>query len=259
MNIYYTILYYTVLYYTILYCTIPYYTILYYAILYYTILYYAVLYYSMLYYAILYYIILIYSIFHYMIYYFMLYLGYLPVDASGDAVYQAMLYYTTQNNMLLYHRFIIQLSYYCASIYCNICYPTISYQAVDACSLLLVLFLLHRVLAAERRTYQAQEDSLQELLCLVVLLDFSIWYTTCFISFYISRCFWPSGAQSHAIYNVFVEDSLPALPMALGSLALAALLHANMNGRPLFDTLWMADMNIYIYIYIYYIYTYIHT
>lgn len=80
--------------------------------------------------------------------------GYLPVDASGDMVF----------------------------------------QLVDVVSLLLVLFLLHRVQLVGHRTYQAD------------------------------------------------EDSLPVLPMAMVALILAAFLHADMNSRPIFDTLWMAGL-----------------
>lgn len=80
--------------------------------------------------------------------------GYLPVDASGDYVY----------------------------------------QAVDVISLLLVVFLLHRALVTHRHTYE--EDA----------------------------------------------DNLPMLPMVAGCFLLAALLHADMNSRHLFDTLWMAGL-----------------
>jgi len=80
--------------------------------------------------------------------------GYLPVDASGDFVY----------------------------------------QLVDFCSLMLVLWLLYRVLVAHRHSYEAE------------------------------------------------KDSLPILPMVLGSLVLAAFLHADMNNRPIFDTLWMTGL-----------------
>lgn len=38
------------------------------------------------------------------------------------------------------------------------------------------------------------------------------------------------------------EDSLAAGPFILGSLIMAALLHADMNARPLFDALWMAGL-----------------
>lgn len=38
------------------------------------------------------------------------------------------------------------------------------------------------------------------------------------------------------------EDSLPILPMAAGCFFLAILLHGNMNGRPVFDSLWMASL-----------------
>jgi len=80
--------------------------------------------------------------------------GYLPVDASGDHVF----------------------------------------QVIDICSVCIIAWLLHQVLAVRRHTYQAE------------------------------------------------EDSLPIVHMAIGALVLAALLHANMNGRPLFDTLWMAGL-----------------
>ena len=35
---------------------------------------------------------------------------------------------------------------------------------------------------------------------------------------------------------------MPILPVAVGALVLAGLLHGNMNDRPLFDTLWMAGL-----------------
>merc|ERR1719218_409475 len=78
--------------------------------------------------------------------------GYLPVDASGDFLFQAF----------------------------------------DFASLLIILWLLYQALVVKRGTYQEHEDT------------FSI------------------------------------LPMIIGSLTLAALLHGNMNNRPFFDTLWMA-------------------
>lgn len=80
--------------------------------------------------------------------------GYLPVDASGDLIY----------------------------------------QAVDMCSLLIVIWLLYHVLVERRSSYEAD------------------------------------------------VDSLPVVPMAVGALALAALLHADMNSRPVFDTLWMTGL-----------------
>jgi hypothetical protein len=80
--------------------------------------------------------------------------GYLPVDASGDMVY----------------------------------------QMVDMCSLVIVLWLLYHVLVVQRRSYAAE------------------------------------------------ADSLPVVPMVVGSLILAAALHADMNSRPLFDALWMAGL-----------------
>jgi len=83
-----------------------------------------------------------------------LYNGYLPVDASGDWIF----------------------------------------QATDVCTLFLTLGLLHRVLVTERASYQEE------------------------------------------------EDSLPILPMVIASFALAALLHADMNSRPFFDTMWMAGL-----------------
>lgn len=80
--------------------------------------------------------------------------GYLPVDASGDYIF----------------------------------------QAIDVCSLGIVAWLLHHVLFSRTTTYQAG------------------------------------------------EDSLPIVPLFAGSFILAALLHGNMNSRPLFDTLWMAGL-----------------
>lgn len=80
--------------------------------------------------------------------------GYLPVDASGDYVF----------------------------------------QAVDFVSLATVCWLLHRVYVDKRSTYQETEDN-----CAV-------------------------------------------LPMVLAAFFLAAVLHADMNARPLFDTLWMAGL-----------------
>jgi hypothetical protein len=38
------------------------------------------------------------------------------------------------------------------------------------------------------------------------------------------------------------EDSLSVLPMAVVAFALATLLHANMNNKPLFDIFWMASL-----------------
>merc|ERR1740127_232834 len=80
--------------------------------------------------------------------------GYLPVDASGDHLF----------------------------------------QAIDICSLAIIVWLLHQVLVVKRHSYQAEED------------DMSI------------------------------------LPIAVGALVLAGLLHGNMNGRPIFDTLWMTGL-----------------
>jgi len=68
------------------------------------------------------------------------------------------------------------------------------FQAVDVCSLVIVIWLLHRVLVVQNDTYQAS------------------------------------------------DDSLPVAPIVLGSLVLAMVFHGNMNGKPLFDTLWMAGL-----------------
>eukprot|EP00408_Alexandrium_pacificum_P061321 CAMPEP_0171169900 /NCGR_PEP_ID=MMETSP0790-20130122/8444_1 /TAXON_ID=2925 /ORGANISM="Alexandrium catenella, Strain OF101" /LENGTH=282 /DNA_ID=CAMNT_0011634745 /DNA_START=115 /DNA_END=963 /DNA_ORIENTATION=+ len=68
------------------------------------------------------------------------------------------------------------------------------YQAFDFASLAIVLWLLREVLCTHRSTYQAE------------------------------------------------DDSLPAVPFVLASLVLAALLHADMNSRPVFDALWMAGL-----------------
>jgi len=80
--------------------------------------------------------------------------GYLPVDASGDYIF----------------------------------------QLIDVGTVGIVAYLLHQVLVEKKHTYQAE------------------------------------------------EDSLPIMPMIVGSFVLAALFHGNMNGRPLFDTLWMAGL-----------------
>lgn len=80
--------------------------------------------------------------------------GYLPVDASGDYIYQTL----------------------------------------DVCSLALMLWLLHRVLVVHRRSYQE------------------------------------------------LEDTVNIAPMVLASLAAAAVLHADMDDRPLFDIFWMTGL-----------------
>jgi ER lumen protein retaining receptor len=80
--------------------------------------------------------------------------GYLPVDASGDHFY----------------------------------------QAVDMCSLAVVLWLLHEVLTKKSSSYQYEYDT------------FLVW------------------------------------PFVAISFILAALLHADMNDRPLFDAFWMASL-----------------
>eukprot|EP00747_Dinoflagellata_sp_TGD_P162969 gnl/TRDRNA2_/TRDRNA2_181169_c0_seq1.p1 gnl/TRDRNA2_/TRDRNA2_181169_c0~~gnl/TRDRNA2_/TRDRNA2_181169_c0_seq1.p1 ORF type:complete len:289 (-),score=57.89 gnl/TRDRNA2_/TRDRNA2_181169_c0_seq1:126-992(-) len=82
--------------------------------------------------------------------------GYLPVDASGDWIY----------------------------------------QMIDVTSLGLVCWLLYHVVVESQRSYQME------------------------------------------------KDDLPVLPLILGGLVLAALLHADMNSRPLFDAAWMAGLNI---------------
>lgn len=80
--------------------------------------------------------------------------GYLPVDESGDWIF----------------------------------------QAIDVCSLVIVLWLLHRVLVVDRRSYDSD------------------------------------------------VDTLPILPIILASLVLAAIFHADMNSRPIFDTFWMTGL-----------------
>jgi ER lumen protein retaining receptor len=82
--------------------------------------------------------------------------GYLPVDASGDW----------------------------------------AYQAVDVCSLVLVLWLLCQVLVVQKNTYQEE------------------------------------------------NDSFPIIPMAVAAVVLAAVFHPDMDNMPLFDTLWMASLNV---------------
>jgi len=37
-------------------------------------------------------------------------------------------------------------------------------------------------------------------------------------------------------------DTFPVVPLIVGSLVLAAMFHANMNARPVFDALWMASL-----------------
>merc|ERR1740130_1717890 len=80
--------------------------------------------------------------------------GYLPGDASGDYIF----------------------------------------QAIDICSLIVLAWLLHQILVVKRDTYQAE------------------------------------------------QDSMPILPLVKGALVLAALLHADMDDYPLFDTLWMTGL-----------------
>jgi len=80
--------------------------------------------------------------------------GYLPVDASGDWVF----------------------------------------QAVEICTLTLIVGLLYYVLVQQKSSYQSE------------------------------------------------ADSCPVVPLILGSLMLAALLHADLNARPVFDTLWMTGL-----------------
>lgn len=80
--------------------------------------------------------------------------GYLPVDASGDWVF----------------------------------------QAVDLLSLALVLYLLHSLLFEKKRSYEEEHD------------------TFC------------------------------AAPVVVSGLIVAGLFHADMNARPVFDTLWMAGL-----------------
>jgi len=80
--------------------------------------------------------------------------GYLPVDASGDWVF----------------------------------------QAAEICSLIFVLGLLYQVLVQQKSTYQSE------------------------------------------------VDCCPAVPLVLVSMMLAALLHGDMNDRPVFDTLWMTGL-----------------
>jgi len=68
------------------------------------------------------------------------------------------------------------------------------YQTFDVCSLLLLVFLLHRVLVKQRSTYQADEDSIR-------------------------------------VY-----------PLVLMCLALAAVLHGDMDDNRFFDTTWLAGL-----------------
>jgi len=59
------------------------------------------------------------------------------------------------------------------------------------------------------------------------------------------------GVVTWLLYQLYVvsrssyqeaDDSMPIVPVILGSLLLAALLHADMNSRPLFDVFWMAGL-----------------
>jgi len=68
------------------------------------------------------------------------------------------------------------------------------FQAVDVCSLVIVIWLLHRVLVVQRDTYQAS------------------------------------------------DDTIPIAPIVLVSMVLAMVFHGDMNGKPLFDALWMASL-----------------
>jgi len=68
------------------------------------------------------------------------------------------------------------------------------YQAFDAASLVMVLWLLSRVQNMQRDAHEAD------------------------------------------------EDSLSVVPFAVGALILAALLHGDLNDRPVFDTLWMCSL-----------------
>jgi len=68
------------------------------------------------------------------------------------------------------------------------------YQIIDALSLAMVLWLIHRVLNVQSKTYAVE------------------------------------------------QDELPVAPFALGSLVLAALLHAELNERPIFDAIWMCGL-----------------
>lgn len=47
--------------------------------------------------------------------------------------------------------------------------------------------------------------------------------------------------KKSATYQI-EDDTFPAWPMVLGSLFLASIFHANLNHRPIFDTLWMAGL-----------------
>jgi len=48
--------------------------------------------------------------------------------------------------------------------------------------------------------------------------------------------------QSQDIWASVDGDTLPITPFAVGSLVLAALLHADLNERPIFDALWMCGL-----------------
>jgi hypothetical protein len=52
----------------------------------------------------------------------------------------------------------------------------------------------------------------------------------------------------HSIFTAYrssyqeAEDSMPVVPMVLGSFVFGALFHSDMNSRPVFDALWMAGL-----------------
>eukprot|EP00439_Symbiodinium_sp_Y106_P017169 s1244_g2.t1 len=88
-----------------------------------------------------------------------------------------------------------------------------AYQAVDVVSLVLVLWLLHSLFFEKKHTYQEKQDQ-----------------TTDFEQ--LRRMKQEKDAR----------DTFPATPVVLACLVLAAIFHADMNARPVFDTLWMAGL-----------------
>jgi len=85
--------------------------------------------------------------------------GYLPVDASGDWMY----------------------------------------QAVDVCSLVLVLWLLYRVLMVEKSTYQFEEDSFPDVLVVIIAMVLASILHADMDDFPLFDAFWMAGLFISAV------------------------------------------------------------
>lgn len=53
---------------------------------------------------------------------------------------------------------------------------------------------------------------------------------------------WHTARADPTAKQTAEKDTLPAAPILLACLAVAAVMHGDMNARPLFDTLWMAGL-----------------